>query len=125
MRYWYSIDWSVRTLWALDLPEQTLPRHHLDWHLDSPVWPDSAGRPYRVTPRQVIENKSENAAEFARVEAADLAYPIEAILLGNRWMILDGIHRLTKAWRAGQTVMTVRVVPDSAVRSLPQPGSPC
>ena len=122
-RYWYSIDWSVRDLWTLDLPKTRLPMESLTWHLDFPVWPDADGQPYRGTPRQVVEQRQENAVEFARVQQADLAYPIEAILRGTRWMILDGIHRMTKAWLDGADHMTVRVVPESAVQQMQHPGS--
>lgn len=117
-RYWYSIDWSVRDLWELDLPRAQIPMARLDWHLDVPVWPDADGAPYRVTPRQVIENKEQNAVEYARILRADLSYPIEAILRGDRWMILDGIHRMAKAWLGGAESMTIRVVPDAAVQQL-------
>ena len=115
---WYSIDWDVPTLWALDLPKTMLPMERLIWHLDVPVWPDPDDVPYRVTPRQVIENPSLHAREIARVDAADLAFPIEVILRGDDWMILDGIHRLTKAWRDGATEISARIVPDDAVRHL-------
>jgi len=114
-RYWYSIDWSVRDLWAMDLPQTTMPIDTLIWHLDVPVWPDAKGRPYRVSPRDVVTQRAENEAEFARVMAADLSYPIDVIDRGGRYMILDGIHRLTKHWLAGGREMRVRVAPQDAV----------
>lgn len=115
-RYWYSIDWNVADLWALDLPVQTIPLDPLLWHLDVPVWPDDAGRPYRVTPRAVIADPARHPTEHRRVLAADPAFPIEVIDRGGRLMILDGIHRLTQLWSRGASGISVRHVPPGAVR---------
>ena len=117
-RYWYAIDWDVPSLWALDLPVVHLSMDDLIWHLDVPVWPDEAGQGYQVTPRQVYENKMENPTEFARIMAADLSFPIEVLALERRLMILDGIHRLTKAHLEGRAEVSARMVPPSAVQKL-------
>lgn len=117
-RYWYSIDWDVPTLWALDLPVIEVPMARLVWHLDAPVWPNEAGEGYRMTPRQVIENKNENPTEYTRVQAADLAFPIEVLARADRLMILDGIHRLTKAHLAGQQHIAGRMVPPGVVQRV-------
>jgi len=117
-RYWYSIAWDVPALWALDLPVFEIPMKHLEWHLDAPVWPNEAGEGYRVSPRQVVENARENPTEFARIQSADLGFPIEVLERKNRWMILDGIHRLTKAYLMGQAQIRARKVPQSAVQRL-------
>ncbi len=117
-RYWYSIDWDVPALWALDLPVDTIPRSALEWHLDAPVWPDPGGREYRVTPRLVIERPDIHTAEYARIERADLSFPLEVYRNRGRLMILDGIHRFCHAYLRGDAVVRVRRIPRSAVRSL-------
>ncbi len=119
-RYWYSIDWDVPSLWALDLPVEEIPIKTLDWHLDVPVWPDPTGRDYRITPRQVIGRPGTHAAEYARIERADLSFPIEVIPNRSRLMILDGIHRLCNAHIHGETVVQARRIPHSAVHMLVQ-----
>ncbi len=119
-RYWYSIDWDVPSLWALDLPVEEIPINVLDWHLDVPVWPDTTGREYRVTPRQVICHPDTHAAEYARIERADLSFPLEVIPNRSRLMILDGIHRLCNAYLRRETVVQARRIPHSAIQTLVQ-----
>ena len=117
-RYWYAIDWDVESLWAMDLQTVSLPIGALLWHLDVPVWPNEAGQTYCVTPREVIENVAKNKEEYRRIIEADLGYPIEVLALDRRLMILDGIHRLTKAHLEGRTEISARLVPHSAVQKL-------
>jgi len=104
--YWYSIEWDVETLWALDLPVEPMPVADLLWHLDVPVWGD-----YQISPREVLADPAAHAAEYHRMLRADLAYPLEVARIKDRWMILDGIHRLLKAHSLGLTGIDVRKVP--------------
>ena len=115
--YWYSIDWNVGELWNLDLPIVELPLVQLEWHLDVPVWPNEEGRPYAVTPRQVLEFPANHPTESERLRSASLAYPLEVFRNRGRLMILDGIHRLAKAHALGLEKIHVRHIPESAVRS--------
>lgn len=117
-RYWYSIDWEVDDLWALDLPVVTVPIDRLLWHLDVPVWPDPDGNPYCVTPREVMSDPVRHTAEHARIMAADTLFPLEVIERDDRLMILDGIHRLTRLWSEGAAAIEVRLVPAGAVHWL-------
>jgi len=117
-RYWYSIDWDVEALWAMDLPVESVPAEILEWHLDVPIWPDPEGRPYRVTPRQVIEKPEEHPEEYARIRAADLAFPLEVFQNRSRLMILDGIHRLCKVLLQGDREIRARRIPPEAVEIL-------
>lgn len=115
-RYWYSIDWEVEDLWALDLPVEEVPISALEWHLDVPVWPDADGNPYRATPRQVLDNPEENHVEHARVLRADLSFPVEVLDRDGRLMILDGIHRLCRAVLEGRSHMAVRRAPPEMIK---------
>lgn len=115
--YWYSIDWDVEAIWALDLPAEDFPIVELAWHLDVPIWPFD-GRTYAVTPNQVMEDSARYAQEIARIAECDLAFPIDITRHKGRWMILDGIHRLAKAVAEGRARIRVRKVPRSAVRDL-------
>lgn len=118
-RYWYSIDWDVEALWALDLPVVTLPIAQLTWHLDVPVWPDGAGQPYCVTLREVVAAPDLRKVEHRRILRADPAFPIEVIHRDGRLMILDGIHRLAKLWSGGAEHVAARMIPSEAVCRLP------
>ena len=116
-RYWYSIDWDVAAIWALELPVGSLGFDALAWHLDMPVWPGPWG-PYTVTPNEVLADPVTHAGEHARILRADLAYPLDVYRHRGRWMILDGIHRLARAATLGRMEMQVREVPETAVRRL-------
>ena len=117
-RYWYSIDWDVESLWALDTPPRRQSLDALVWHLDVPVWPDPRGHPYRTTPREVLTDPILHQKEHARIAAADLKFPIEVFSHKGRLMILDGIHRLAKAYSAGAGGIMVRDVPEASVRRM-------
>lgn len=117
-KYWYSIDWDVPALWALELPIEQISFKTLEWHLDVPVWPDPRGRDYRVTPRQVMDYPEIHAFEFERIQTADLSFPLEVYPNLGRLMILDGIHRFCHALLRGDTEVRVRRIPHGAVRRL-------
>lgn len=112
--YWYALDWDVPALWALALPVTTLPMAELAWHLDAPVWSDGE-TDHALTPRMVLAAPHRYPDEWARLQAADLDYPVEVTFLKDRWLILDGLHRLAKAWRDGVSEMRVRIVPAEAL----------
>jgi hypothetical protein len=42
---------------------------------------------------------------------ADLSYPIDIMENKGRWLILDGLHRLVKAYKNGQKTVKVRKIP--------------
>ena len=117
-KYWYSIDWDVEALWALDLPVEDMPISELEWHLDVPIWPDETGAPYSATPRQVLDDPVTHAVEFERINAASMRYPLEVLVHKGRVMILDGVHRLANACRSGDELVRVRRVPQDAVTRL-------
>ena len=115
--FWYSIDWDVEAIWALDLPVEILPIGELIWHLDVPAWP-FRGRTYQITPNQVMADPATYSEEFGRIERCDPGFPIDVTRHKGHWMILDGMHRLAKAVTKGETELRVRKVPRSAVRTL-------
>lgn len=116
--YWYAVEWDVEALWALDLPARPFPIDRLLWHLDVPVWALD-GQKYALTPRQVLRSPFRYAREYQRVRAASLVFPIEITRLKGRWLILDGVHRLTRAHEDGLEEIMVRKVP----RAMLGPGS--
>jgi len=121
-QYWYSVDWNVEELWALDLPVESMALADLIWHLDVPIWPFE-GVGYRITPRQVVEHPDIYGEEHARLMAADMSWPIEVWFHTDRWMVLDGVHRLARAWMQGTNRIPVRRVPDTAMVRLTSPGA--
>lgn len=113
--YWYAFDWDVEALWALELPSEMFPIDRLLWHLDVPLWPLDDEK-YALTPRQVLRAPYRYAKEYRRVRAASLVFPIEITRFKGRWLILDGVHRLTRAHEDGHEEIFVRKVPRKLIR---------
>jgi len=117
-KYWYSIDWDVGKLWSLELTVVELKIDNLIWHLDVPIWPDNMGIPYSVTPRQVIDEPTKYLKEYRRIKRSDLHYPLEIYKNKDRIMILDGVHRFTKAWYKGHEKIRARWIPETEIIKL-------
>lgn len=111
--------WLTERLWALaaELPVERVPIEAIE-EFDAVCWFDAESPP---TCRNV-------ARHARRIRDADLSYPV---ILSADGRLMDGGHRLAKAWLAGETaVAAVRfavdptpdyVVPDGA--SLGRPSS--
>ena len=94
------IDWDRERLWALDLPRRSLELEDLRWHFDLPWWRRD-GIWFQVTPREFLADPTAHPEHAGRVANADLSYPLHVVRRRQRWLILDGIHRLVKAQMLG------------------------
>lgn len=89
--------WDVRKLWNVDLPIVQMRVQELDWLLDKPFWSDGPNE-LVVCGRDVANDPERHREHYERALAADLSCPINVIWLRGRWVIMDGVHRLLKAW---------------------------
>lgn len=105
-------NWEEEKLWAVDLPVTTLGITDLEWHLDCPFWEHDNGERYTVTPRDVLEKEEGTNKEQKAVEQADTTYPINAYFNKDKYLILDGLHRLVKLHQAGAKKFAVRIIPE-------------
>lgn len=48
--------------------------------------------------------------KFTQIQEADLSYPLHILFFKGRPLILDGLHRLTKAVLTGRKIISVKVV---------------
>ncbi len=90
--------WEVPRLWVLAaaLPRESLHVEPLLPHFDTARW---LGEDEPATVRAIVEHAR-------RILATDLAYPI---ILASDGRILDGMHRLAKAWITGaETIAAVQ-----------------
>lgn len=46
---------------------------------------------------------------------ADMTYPLDIMFWKDRWVMLDGLHRLLKAKHLGMSKVTVRKIPKVAM----------
>ncbi len=105
--------WTPAASRALLLPVIEIELGLLAWQLDLPFWPDDEGQPFRVRPLDVVAGRL-----LDLVAAEDCTTPLDVTWQNGRWVVLDGLHRLLKAARAGLTVVPARVVPPEAIRQL-------
>lgn len=87
--------WEVPNLWELsaDFPVKAIPVRSLEHFLDENRWFNLGTENDNdvPTPRAV-------AVHSERIHSADLTYPI---ILSASGEIMDGLHRLAKAWMLG------------------------
>jgi len=110
----FDFHWDEDKVWALDLPVEEMPISELTWHFDTPFWFTKGGY-YDLMPKTVIENPKDHIEEYGRTMAADLNYPLDIMFWKGRWLLLDGLHRLAKAFVLEAKTVQVRKVPIDAI----------
>lgn len=103
--------WSQKKLWELEIPVTELEISQLDWILDYPVWYMD---PHPI-PNKILQNPELDLNHWKRIEAADLSFPIHILKWKNRWLILDGVHRLIKAKSAGAIEIRTKILEESHI----------
>jgi hypothetical protein len=107
--------WDVRKLWAVDLPVVSMRVQELEWLLDRPFWKDGH-RKLALRPHDVAADPERYLAEYERAMAADLSCPINVIYLRGRWVIMDGLHRLLKAWMCDHETILAKQALEQHIR---------
>jgi hypothetical protein len=90
--------WRKSRLWQLAsaLPVRKIPLQEFAAHLDGDAWFNAEAKP---TTRNVL-------AHCRKIIAADLRFPI---ILDHEGRLMDGMHRIAKAWILGKkTINTVQ-----------------
>ena len=94
LRYWYIDDLIER---AQDLPIVQVNVHDLK-EIDRVAWYGAASHHGRLTVRQVVDH-------IKRIQDADLTCPI---ILSAEGKLLDGFHRVAKAYQLGIDVLPAK-----------------
>lgn len=111
----FDFSWDERLVWALDYPVEKVPINELTWHFDVPfIWSKPEGY-YDVLPSDVLRNPEKYSEEYNRTLSTDISYPIDIMYWRDRWVILDGLHRLMKLSIEGAQMAQVRKIPQSAI----------
>lgn len=105
----FDFNWSEEKVWALDVPVEEMDISELEWHFDIPFWNTPNGY-YDLTPNQVLEDQEKYKEEFERTMKTDLQYPLDIMFWKNRWLLLDGLHRLVKSKQLGLKMVKVRKI---------------
>ena len=102
-------------LWALTVPVEQMPMQELEWMLEIPFWEDAHGN-IVISPREVLEDPARFPAHYARVLSSNTSFPLDIMRNAKgRWITLDGLHRLVKLFMRGETVVSVRKIPEEIV----------
>jgi len=109
--------WDDDRIRGLALPVSSAPFDELSWGLDVSFWSDGR-KPFSVRGCDLLENPDRYPEHRRRVHWSDLRHPLTLYLKRNRWIILDGYHRLVKAAREGRAELPVVRLPQAAVSGV-------
>ena len=113
----FDFDWENEKVWNLNIPVSEMEIEKLTWHFDVPFhW--YQGGIYNLTSREIMEYPEKHKEEYERTLKADLKYPIDIMENKGRWLILDGLHRLMKAYIQGVKKVNVRIIPRERISEI-------
>jgi predicted alpha/beta hydrolase family esterase len=114
----FDFDWDSRNVWLIDAPVEAMPIEQLTWIFDYPFWDAENTDDYNLTPWEVINGPEGSPTHYERVMGADLTHPIDLMENKGRLLILDGLHRLVKAYIDGQKTVAVRIIPRDKIPDI-------
>jgi hypothetical protein len=105
--------WDASKVWELDTAAERVSFGELEWHLDLEVWTTVPGEPrWDLSPHAVLGRPELYSRQWNRILNADLAFPLELFRQCDRWVILDGYHRLARHRIRGSDYVLVRRHPE-------------
>ncbi|MBI2055609.1 MAG: ParB N-terminal domain-containing protein [Candidatus Sungbacteria bacterium] len=113
----FDFHWAEEKVWKLNIPVTEMDISELAWHFDFPFhW--HQGGIYNLKSRDIIENPEKYKEEYERMMNVDLKYPIDIMENKGRWLILDGLHRLMKAYILKMEKVSVRIIPREKIPEI-------
>lgn len=113
----FDFDWEEEKIWKLDIPVTEMDIGELIWHFDIPFhW--HRGGIYNLTSREIMKKPEEYKEEYERTIRADMKYPIDIMENKGRWLILDGLHRLMRAYIQRMKKVKVRIIPREKIPEI-------
>ncbi len=113
----FDFSWDEKKVWILKYPVEDMDIEKLTWHFDIPfIWHKKGI--YNLGPRKIIEDPQSYPEEYERMMKADLKYPLDIMRNKGRWLLLDGLHRLMKAYSLGMKKVKVRKIPRSEIPNI-------
>lgn len=116
----YEIYCDTKKLREVDLPIIDFEIDKLIWNFDLPLWEKDGTDDWNLTPWDVI-NKIEGSIEHQeKVKQADLRFPILLLNKNGKWLVIDGVHRLVKAFQANNKTIKAKVYTLELVEKYPR-----
>ncbi len=106
----YEIYCDTVKLRELDLPIVDFAINELIWNFDIPFWAKDGTDDWNLTPWDVINKIDGSAGHQKRVEEADLKFPILLLNKNDKWLIIDGVHRLVKAFQSKEKIIKAKII---------------
>jgi len=95
----------------LSLPIVDVDLYKLIWHFDMPVWAKDKTDEWNLTPWEVIEKRGGTKGHQERTKKADAKYPIIVTKYRSKYVVLDGVHRLVKAFVNNEKKIKAKIIP--------------
>jgi len=105
--------WETSKVWALPTPAELMSFDELRWHLDLTVWTTVRGEArWDLSPSMVLSQPDLHPRRWERILGVDVSFPLEMFRQGNRWVLLDGYHRLARCLVERRSTVAVRLHSD-------------
>lgn len=115
----YEIYCDTKKLRELDVPVVDFEIEKLLWNFDLPLWEKEGTDDWNLTPREVINNTEGSRIHRERVGEADLQFPILLTEKNGKWLVIDGVHRLVKAFEANHKTIKVKIFTTNTIEQYP------
>lgn len=116
----YEMYCDAVKLRELDLPVIDFEIDKLIWNFDLPLWEKDGTDDWNLTPWNVISKIEGSNEHQKRVERADLQFPILLLNKNEKWLVIDGVHRLVKAFQANHKTIKAKVYTLKQVEQYPR-----
>ncbi|MEK7623543.1 MAG: GNAT family N-acetyltransferase [Patescibacteria group bacterium] len=106
-----EFDWDSTKIWRLDLPTEEMGIDKLAWQFEYPFWEKEGTDDWNLTLKEFLADPTKHPTHYTKVQAADLKHPLDVVFYKGRYRVLDGLHRLAKAYLNGDKTVSVRIIP--------------
>lgn len=114
----FNFSYDSKKIWSLHVPVTTIDIKKLVWHLNLPFWEKEGTDEWNLTPKQVLKNPAKEPTHYKKILEASLKYPLDIMLYNGKWTLLDGLHRLTKAYMLSHKEIKVRIIPKNKISKI-------
>lgn len=107
----FEFNWDDKKVWAISIKTEKMPLKKLLWHLEIPIWEKEGTDDWNLTPMQALQNPPKEPSHYKKIVKSNMHYPIDIMWNKGRWTLLDGYHRLARAYQLGYKNVLVRKIP--------------
>lgn len=105
-------------LYDIDLPVEEIPLADLENNLGICYLESEGTDDWNLSPKELIQNIDKEITHAGRIDGIDLNYPICVYFYLGQWIIIDGVHRFTKAVMENRKTIRVKKIPDEIMINL-------